>query len=38
LARDFVGVRDYRDFRVQVHVRPPRGKRTKLKELIKGDA
>jgi hypothetical protein len=36
-ARDFVGVRDYRDFGVQVHVRPPRGKHTKLKELIKGD-
>lgn len=36
-ARDFVGVRDYRDFGVEVHVRPPRGKRTKLKELIEGD-
>jgi hypothetical protein len=37
-ARDFVGVRDYRDFGVHVHVHPPRGKHTKLKELIKGDA
>jgi hypothetical protein len=36
-ASDFVGVRDYRDFGVEVHVRPPRGKHTKLKELIKGD-
>jgi hypothetical protein len=36
-ARDFVGVRDYRDFGVAVHARPPRGKHTKLEELIKGD-
>lgn len=36
-AGDFVGVRDYLDFGIDVHVRPPRGKHTKLKELIKGD-
>ena len=34
-ARDFVGLRDYRDFGVQVHVRKPRGKHTELKELSK---
>jgi hypothetical protein len=36
-ARDFVGVRDYRDFGVEVHLRPPRGKHTNLKDLIKRD-
>jgi hypothetical protein len=36
-ASDFVGVRDYLDFGVAVHVRPPRGKHTNLKELIEGD-
>jgi hypothetical protein len=35
--RDFVGVRNYRDFGVEVHVRPPRGNHAKLKEQIKGD-
>jgi hypothetical protein len=37
-ASDYVGVRNYRDFGVDVHVRPPRGKHTKLKELIRGDS
>jgi hypothetical protein len=36
-ASDFVGVRDYRDLGVEVHVRPPRSKYAKLKELIKGN-
>ena len=36
-ARDLVGVRDYRDFGIEVHVRPPRGKHTNLKDLIKRD-
>jgi hypothetical protein len=36
-SADFLAVRDYLDFGVDVHVRPPRGKHTELKELIQGD-
>lgn len=36
-ASDYLGVRDYLDFGVEVHVRPPRGKHTELKKLINDD-
>ena len=35
-AGDYVGVRNYVDFGVRVHVRAPRGKHTSLQELIDG--